>query len=132
MKVLGMGTIEVSWARGPNHRMQEEMAVLVQYGEVEQLGQARPVPGKPWLVEIPYRRLAPAGSARKGRRRRLALLWGGGLGVYVLTALWMLWESRYVVLAAVGTVVALAATWAVVKAVTGRCPGLHCPGCGCR
>ncbi len=46
---------------------------------------------------------------------------------------WLLWMSRYIILAAVGTaaVVALVSLLALKSAAGHRplCPGIHCPGC---
>ncbi len=50
--------------------------------------------------------------------------------VFAGGAAWMLWMSRYVILAAVGTV-AFVALMAIKSAAGHRpmCPGFHCPGC---
>lgn len=133
MKVLGMGSETVCWVQGPNHRTQDEVSMLVQYGEIEQLGPARPVGRRPGMVEIPYRRLAPAGTAARRRRRSRMMIFGGAAGVYSLAVLWAAWEARYIVAMAVGALLVVGGVLAVVRALSGSgCPGVHIPGCRCK
>lgn len=116
---------------GPRYATRREMSVLVGQGEVQQLDRPYAVPNRPDLVTIPYRRLAPFGTARRKVVRRRQLV-GGAIGVYALTMLALAWEVRHLLLAGAGGVALLAAVWWLARVFGGGgCAGIHTGGCSC-
>lgn len=113
--------------RGPAVKQQEmraKLAQMVRRGELKEAFNAR-IEGGQYVVEyIRLREPAPRGL-RIGSI--VVSILGGlaGLG-------WLIWESRYVIAAALGVALAAVCLYVIIMSalhVAGRCPGHHCPGC---
>jgi hypothetical protein len=62
------------------------------------------------------------------KRMPRVVAWLVTIGVSVFGVAWLLWESRYVILALLFAAAGI--WWAATRAThSGACPGLHCSGC---
>jgi len=121
------GQEQICEMRGPAVKQQEaraRLARMMRRGELAEAFNARIENGQYVVEYIRLRDPAPRGP-------RIGAIVGGvlaglaGLG-------WLIWESRYVIAAALGIALGAACLYVIVMSVlhvVGRCPGHHCPGC---